>query len=116
VDIDIVVSAAHVQRLERIANELGFTQEALPMSLAGGAIEVVRVSKPDEEARDLLLLALVVVTPTLQGVWEGREVADWDGVPLVVVSREGLIAMKKLRGSEQDRADIRRLEERYDAG
>ena len=37
--------------------------------------------------------------------------AEWEGGELSVVSRHGLIALKKLRGSPQGQADISALEE-----
>ena len=42
--------------------------------------------------------------------WETRVTADWAGHPVSVVSREGLIALKRLRGSAQDMADIATVE------
>ena len=43
--------------------------------------------------------------------WESREAAHWEKGVVTVVSRQGLIALKRLRGSPQDVADIRALEE-----
>jgi len=43
-------------------------------------------------------------------VWETRERLAWRGRPITVVSREGLVKLKKFRGSKLDLADIEYLE------
>ena len=57
----------------------------------------------------VLSLDLLLVTPTLQPVWEGREAMEWDFGKISVVSRDGLISLKSLRGSGLDQDDIRHL-------
>lgn len=42
-------------------------------------------------------------------VWRSRLEVAWEGRVLFVVSREGLIAMKRLAGRPQDLADIAAL-------
>jgi hypothetical protein len=69
-----------------------------------------RLSKPDPATGDLLSLDLLAVTPALAAVWESRERVAWQHGFLPVVSRAGLAAMKRLRGSGQDLDDIRALE------
>jgi hypothetical protein len=93
-----------------VARAAGYRIEAGPMILRGGAVEMHRLSKPDPERGDLLSLDLLVVTPALAAVWETRERVDWEHGSLPVVSRRGLVAMKRLRGSGQDEDDIRALE------
>ena len=80
------------------------------MSFANGAIEIRRVSKIDRSAGDLISLDLLLVTPEIQGVWDTRQEGKWEGGKLSVVTREGLIRLKKLRSSNQDLADIEQLE------
>jgi hypothetical protein len=53
----------------------------------------------------------VVVTPQLAKAWETRERVRWEHGAISVVSRSGLVLMKRLRGSGQDEDDIRELEE-----
>jgi hypothetical protein len=45
----------------------------------------------------------------LEMAWAAREKTRWEGEDLWVVSREGLVAMKSLRGSGQDRDDLKKL-------
>jgi hypothetical protein len=52
----------------------------------------------------------LLVTPQVEDVWETRETIDFLGRKLWVVSRGGLVKMKRLAGRPQDLADIERLE------
>lgn len=109
-DVDLLVPAASLPRAKDVARAAGYRIEADPMALAGGAVEMHRLSKPDPEGGDLLSLDLLVVTPALASVWETRERVEWEHGSLPVVSRRGLVAMKRLRGSGLDEDDIRALE------
>ena len=42
-------------------------------------------------------------------MWAERESYAWEGTTLTVVSRDGLLAMKRIAGRTQDLADIERL-------
>jgi hypothetical protein len=57
-----------------------------------------------------LSVDVVIVTPKLVSVWETRERVAWEHGEVPVVSRSGLVLMKRLRGSGQDLDDIRILE------
>jgi hypothetical protein len=59
----------------------------------------------------VLSLDLLLVTPVLQAVWEGREAMEWEFGKISVVSRDGLISLKSLRGSGLDQDDIKHLRE-----
>jgi len=82
---------------------------AEPMAFAGGAIRIHRVSKIERDTGDLIPLDLLLVTPTVESVWKGRQKVEWEAGELWVVSRQGLIELKRIRGSTQDMADIERL-------
>ena len=72
--------------------------------------EIHRSSKPDPETGDLLSIDLVLVTPELTEAWRTRQRLRWEHGQVSVVSRAGLVLMKRLRGSGQDLDDIRDLE------
>jgi hypothetical protein len=111
IDIDVLIQAESLDRVTAIATELGYRIRGKDMSFANGAVEIRRVSKIDTAAGDLLSLDLILVTPKLRTVWESRVESEWEGGTFSVVSRAGLIAMKKLRMSGQDLDDIKALEE-----
>ena len=111
IDIDVLIQAESLDRVMAIAKELGYSVRGKDMSFANGAVEIRRVSKIDTAAGDLLSLDLLLVTPQLRMVWDSRVASEWEGGTFSVVSRDGLIAMKRLRMSGQDLDDIKALEQ-----
>jgi hypothetical protein len=60
---------------------------------------------------EVLLLEVIEVRPgATERAWQTRIDTEWEGQSLTVVSRSGLIGLKRLRGSPQDIADIALLE------
>jgi hypothetical protein len=114
VDIDLLILADSLEGLMSIATALDYKIRGLEMTFSNGAIEIRRVSKIHSETGNVLSLDLLLVTPEIRGVWDSRVQADWEGGTLSVVSREGLIALKNMRGSAQDHADISALLEDVD--
>jgi hypothetical protein len=111
VDVDLIAPAIADERVLEVARTLGYTIPADPMTLAAGAVEIKRVTKIDTTSRDLLSLDLLLVTPATEAAWRTRMRVRWERGEVWVVSRQGLIGLKRLRGSGQDQDDIRRLEE-----
>jgi hypothetical protein len=68
------------------------------------------VSKIDRTDGDTMTLDLLLVTPETLQVWETRRVVSWRDRPFPVVSRDGLITLKRFRSSELDLVDISRLQ------
>jgi cellobiose-specific phosphotransferase system component IIB len=108
-DIDILIQPESLEKAYRVGAENGFDIRGLDISFKERAVEIRRVSKIDADG-EVLSLDLLLVTPQVQDVWETREEIDFLGNRLSVVSRAGLIKMKKLAGRPQDLADILRLE------
>ena len=109
-DIDLLIRPEDWPRVKTAAARLGFKFEAHPMSFSNGAMEIRRISKIDPGDGDVLMLDLLLLTPANEGVWKGRQLLEWRGEPVWVVSREGLIVLKRFRSSDQDLVDIRKLE------
>jgi hypothetical protein len=110
-DVDLLLPAEHLDRAQQVARGLGYRLEAGRLVIRKDVIELVRLSKADPETGDLLPLDLLLVTPALEQVWATRERVGWQHGAVPVVSRAGLVAMKRLRGSGQDLDDIRALED-----
>jgi hypothetical protein len=108
VDIDIVVLANDLARVEEAVRTLGFTIPAMPMSFSGGAVEIRRRTKVHPSGQ-ILALDMLLVTPALEFAWKTRQSLVWAFGAISVVSREGLIALKSLRGSGRDQDDIKQL-------
>ncbi len=111
VDIDIMVQRAKLEEVHNLVRELGYIMKARPMTFAQEAIEIHRVSKIDPESGDLFSLDFLLVTSEIDSVWRSRREVEWEDGKLWLVSREGLITLKSLRGSGQDLDDIQRLKE-----
>ena len=109
IDIDILVPSEAFESIPAIAKELGYTIRGLDMSFASGAIEIRRVSKIHPTTGHVLSLDLLLVTPAIRDVWDSRVEAEIEGAKLSVVSRRGLITLKKLRSSGRDLDDIAEL-------
>jgi hypothetical protein len=114
VDIDLLILFDALDRVLLIATELGYVIRGLDMTFSNGAIEIPRVSKIDSKSGQVLALDLLLVTTPIQAVWNSRVEAVWETGTLSVVSRDGLISLKALRGSPQDVADIAALREDVD--
>ena len=114
IDIDLMIQPRSLETVLTLVRELGYIKEALPMRFGNQEIEIRRISKFDNESGDMLSLDLLQVTPALLPVWESRKEVAWENGTLWVVSRDGLITLKSMRGSGQDLHDIRRLIEERD--
>jgi hypothetical protein len=115
VDIDMLVLTESLSGTLRIAEELGYTIRGLDMSFPKDIIEIRRVSKIDPVTRFVLTLDLILVTDSIRDVWNARVKASLESGRLTVVSKEGLITLKKMSGRPQDIADIAALQEDTDA-
>ena len=77
VDIDLLIRPQDENRVYAAVEPLGYTFRAKPMHFAKGAMEIRRVSKIDP-AGDTLMLDLLLVTPSYEDVWMGREIVESD--------------------------------------
>jgi hypothetical protein len=112
-DIDVLVQAEQLTAAIQVARGIGFDVPARKMVFglrAGTPREMQRVSKLDPETNELVSLDFIIVGPDLEEVWDGRIVVPWRERDLAIVSRAGLVMMKKLAGRPQDLADIAALE------
>jgi hypothetical protein len=70
-----------------------------------------RLTKIIPDDPEVLVLDVIEVQPGATSLaWQTRGSTEWEGHPVTVVSRDGLISLKRLRGSPQDIADISLLE------
>lgn len=109
VDIDLLVLTSELDKALEAARQLGFDLHALPMVLAQGRVHIHRVTKVDPASEHPLSIDFLPVTDVLHKVWEERRRVELEEGGIWVVSRSGLVRMKRLRGSALDKEDIRKL-------
>lgn len=108
-DIDIMIYPDFLEVTKKAAQELGYTLSAAPMEFKDGAVKIHRLTKVDKESGEYVVLDLLIVTPETKKAWDDRVTVEWEGGPLKVVSPQGLILLKLLRSSGQDKDDIEYL-------
>jgi len=112
-DIDILIRAESLEQSFEIAKRFGFDIHGLDMSFKERAVEIRRVSKIDDDG-EVLSLDFLLVTPAVDDVWRSRLTINFQGNPMSIVSREGLIRMKELAGRDKDIIDINRMRNEKD--
>lgn len=109
-DLDFMVALPDRQRILDVLRPLGYRFVAGPIPFDTGTPKeriLHRASRIDGE--EMLTVDLLLVTPVLQDVWESREVFEWEGRRVTVVSLAGLAKMKRMAGRHQDLADLENL-------
>ena len=114
IDIDLLVPPQELEEVKAVCHSRGYAIEAMPMLMASGQVPIVRLTKIETRSGDSLSVDLLVVTDSTTPAWSNRQQVTWEGHSLSIVSRQGLIALKRLRGSGQDLDDIAWLEETSD--
>ena len=113
-DIDLLIAAERVDGAAVCLARRGYL-EGSRLTLAHGRVSIRRLVKTDQASGDHLMVDLLAATDAVADAWHGRRRLETEAGPVWFASREGLIAMKRLRGSRQDLADIERLEGGNDA-
>ena len=114
-DIDIIILLKDIALVKEALKSIDFTFAAgpFPFDVHGPhPREIYRISKIIGE--EIVTLDLLIVNKPLETVWNSKEVFLMEGREFSVVSREGLILMKRIAGREQDLLDIKKLEELHD--
>lgn len=115
VDMDFLITPEDIEKSEKALEALGYLPYAKVMTFADGKIKVKRLTKTEEGGGDIIYADFLLVdNKDLEEVWNEKEVFTWQGKDISIVSRKGLIALKKMRGSKQDLLDIEMLEEKED--
>ncbi len=108
-DIDLLVQRDALPGAMAAVRSRGYTLEALPFEFKDGT-EVQRVNKVDSTG-DLMTLDLMIVDKNLDPIWSSRVRLEFGSRHVVVVSRDGLIAMKARAARPQDIMDIQNLKD-----
>jgi hypothetical protein len=104
-DIDFLIRPDSLDQAREVAASAGFLDESgrIPFSDS----DVYRILKT--QGAEYRILDLLVPKRLDSVAWNKRQWFDWNGVPICVVSREGLVEMKRTAGRDIDRMDIKQL-------
>ncbi len=111
-DIDLLIPEGSVDDALKVASELGFDIRGLDISFKDPDLEIRRVSKIIGDV--VLCVDFLLVLSDIEDVWGDRERVPFAGGSISVVSRDGLIKLKRRAGRPQDHADIYRIENEED--
>ncbi len=112
-DIDILIREESLAECFEIVKGLGYDIPGMDMSFKERAVEIRRISKVDDDG-EIISLDFLLVTPQVEDVWKTKGTVDWEGSPMGIVSREGLMRMKELAGRAKDLIDIDRMNNEKD--
>lgn len=112
IDIDLLAPPTSIALIADALASCGFARrERTPTRLAEGEVVMHRLTKIVPGDPEVFLLDVIEVRPgATERAWQTRLETEWEGHPVTVVSRSGLVELKRLRGSPQDIADIALLE------
>lgn len=116
-DIDLLALEEQLDRVRAVARRRGFTLEGGRMTFGSGTERersLYRVSKA--KGANVITLDLLLVGPIHDATWKESVRVSWRGRTLWLVSRGGLIRMKRDAGRPQDLLDIQTLERETGAG
>lgn len=108
-DLDVLIREESLGKAFEVVKEHGYDIHGLDISFKERTVEIRRVSKIDEDG-EVLSLDFLLVTPFVEDVWADRMTLELQGNPITLVSREGLIKMKRQAGRHKDLIDIDRIE------
>lgn len=109
-DIDIIIREENLNEVLEVAKTTGFWIPSGRMPFKAKtpmAMEIYRVSKAVGDK--LIPLDLMLVSPALEEIWDGRISGSIGDAECTVVSIDGLIHMKEIAARTQDLADIEKL-------
>ncbi len=110
VDIDLLLPGDRVEEVKTLLLPMGYEERSLPMTFSEGRIRIRRLTKIDPESPDTLMVDLLLAEGSLSDPWTTRQRMAFGPGEVSVVSRDGLVVMKRLRASSQDLTDIQALE------
>ncbi len=110
-DLDLLIQEEDLEKVREAVAPLGFLMDTGWLTFGAGTETEMRLYRLLKvEGASHLVLDLICVSPILEDAWSSRVEYELGAERITVVSREGLIAMKRISGRDQDMLDIRKLE------
>ena len=109
VDIDMIILIESINEVRRILTKLHYFLESPPMSFLNKKIHIFRFTKIEQESGDFLPVDLLILDEQLNHIWNYKQTYLLENIPIQALNKEGLVELKKLRNSYQDKQDIEKL-------
>lgn len=110
-DIDIVIAREHLVAALAAVAPLGYAIPAAPMTFGAGTSQERHVQRVNKiVGAQHLVLDLLIAEAAYAGVLDDRIDVELPAGTITFVSRDTLLAMKRLAGRPIDLADIEKLE------
>jgi hypothetical protein len=114
-DVDLLIAPERIDDAAACLGQLGYMTGTW-LTLGKGRVRIYRMVKADPGSPDYLIVDMLAAVHEAEDAWRERRRIETGAGPVWFASRRGIIAMKRLRSSAQDLADIERLEGGGDAG
>ncbi len=108
-DIDILSHGADYPELVKTLLPLGYRDLSGAMTFAGGRLAIRRLTKLAGSEFLVIDVLLPRADPDLEAILSRRQLIEAQSQRLWIAPLDGLIALKRLRSSPQDLADIAAL-------
>ena len=113
-DIDILIHDGDLEKMRSILGRSGYVERAVPWTFKDTKITLHRFLKVEGEDH-MVVDVMAAVDDRFGGVIERAIVAESDQCGQVrVAEKEDLVWLKRLRNSEQDQLDIKKLQDEAD--
>jgi hypothetical protein len=107
-DIDLLVQPADIERFKDVVTRCGFTIESQPFTFPTSGITMLGFTKLGAPS---LVVDALVADDSIAEVWNDRTRLPYSRGSVSVVSRAGLVTLKRTAGRPQDLVDVQRLTE-----
>ncbi len=106
-DIDVLLAPAECERCKEILLPLGFQFLSTPMRFDTDTVEVHKLTKIEPGGADYIFLDLIAaISPLTQKILAEHVRLSWKEKPVWIVSRDGLIKLKKAAKRPKDFLDL----------
>lgn len=109
-DIDLLVAPDDYQKVEKILVGLGYFPSSKPGTFKKAGLTLHRFLKIESEDDELMVDVLVSEDTGFNNIIRNASTEESDGGHVRIARKKDIVKMKRLRDSDQDKVDIRKLE------
>ncbi|NCC53387.1 MAG: hypothetical protein EOM20_19545 [Spartobacteria bacterium] len=111
-DIDFIIHPDDLEKAAVLLHDVGYRLKSPAWRFSNTSYELNRFMKPIPDMEDMQIVDLLVpVSDETQAILDRAEKRSYADTYIRVVKKADLITMKMARGSLQDKADIKKLED-----